>query len=198
MDLSPPEKNDFLQHLFDGIPSAIFIVDDDVKIQYLNQAASKSFGLIQDEVFRKRGGDALHCIHSTEVPDGCGHAGYCRNCAIRNSVNEAIRDKKVVRSKTKMELITEGGTAEVYILVTASPLEYNDITYAILTIEDISELLQLRGLLPICAHCKKIRDDKNYWEHVESYMESQIDVEFTHSICPACTKEHFPEVFEGS
>jgi CheY-like chemotaxis protein len=45
---------------------------------------------------------------------------------------------------------------------------------------------QLQGLLPICAYCKKIRDDKNYWQQVESYISAHTDARFSHSICPEC------------
>lgn len=44
----------------------------------------------------------------------------------------------------------------------------------------------LQGLLPICSYCKKIRDDQNYWQRVERYVETRADVAFSHSICPEC------------
>jgi two-component system cell cycle response regulator len=57
----------------------------------------------------------------------------------------------------------------------------------------LTEVKTLSGLLPICAHCKKIRDDKGYWNQIETYMAKRIDVEFTHGICPSCAKIFFPE-----
>src|SRR5438309_190888 len=50
----------------------------------------------------------------------------------------------------------------------------------------LSEVKQLRGILPICAYCKKIRDDKNYWQQVESYFALHTDAKFSHSFCPDC------------
>ncbi len=50
----------------------------------------------------------------------------------------------------------------------------------------------LEGLLPICTSCKKIRDDKDGWHAVEVYITEHSDAEFTHSICPACKKELYP------
>ena len=50
----------------------------------------------------------------------------------------------------------------------------------------LSNIKQLRGLLPICSYCKKIRDDKNYWRQVESYVGEYTEAEFSHSICPDC------------
>jgi YesN/AraC family two-component response regulator len=53
---------------------------------------------------------------------------------------------------------------------------------------------QLSGLLPICASCKKVRDDKGYWQQIEIYISAHSDAGFTHGLCPDCTKEYFPSV----
>ena len=52
--------------------------------------------------------------------------------------------------------------------------------------EALVRVRQLRGLLPICSYCKKIRDDRNYWQQVEQYVSTHTDVQFSHSICPDC------------
>ncbi|MGO8785836.1 MAG: response regulator [Terriglobia bacterium] len=53
----------------------------------------------------------------------------------------------------------------------------------------LSRVKQLQGLLPICAYCKKVRDDKNYWQQVEAYISQHSDVQFSHGICPDCYKK---------
>jgi phosphoserine phosphatase RsbU/P len=50
----------------------------------------------------------------------------------------------------------------------------------------LSRVRQLQGLLPICSYCKRVRDDKNYWSQVEHYIVEQLDVRFSHGICPSC------------
>lgn len=50
----------------------------------------------------------------------------------------------------------------------------------------------LRGLLPICSYCKKIRDDHGYWEKVERYVAVRSEADFSHSVCPECEPKHFP------
>jgi PAS domain S-box-containing protein len=52
---------------------------------------------------------------------------------------------------------------------------------------------KLSGLLPICSHCKKIRDDKGYWQEVEAYIHSHSEARFSHSICRDCAKKHYPD-----
>ena len=60
-------------------------------------------------------------------------------------------------------------------------------------VEELKEALinvkQLSGLLPICSYCKKIRDDQNYWQQVESYVGKHSEARFSHSICPECYEE---------
>jgi hypothetical protein len=55
----------------------------------------------------------------------------------------------------------------------------------------------LTGLLPICSHCKRIRDDKGYWSQVDSYVSKHSEAEFSHSLCPSCLREHYPEYAEA-
>jgi hypothetical protein len=51
----------------------------------------------------------------------------------------------------------------------------------------------LQGLLPICAHCKKIRDDQDNWQPMESYITQRSEAKFTHGVCPDCLLKHYPE-----
>jgi hypothetical protein len=60
----------------------------------------------------------------------------------------------------------------------------------------LSEVETLRGLLPICACCKKIRDDKGYWNHIEAYLRKHAHAEFTHTLCPDCVKQYYPDLWE--
>ena len=56
------------------------------------------------------------------------------------------------------------------------------------------EIKTLSGLLPICASCKKIRDDKGYWNQIEAYIRDRSEAEFSHSICPKCAKRLYPDL----
>ncbi|MBW2466706.1 MAG: PAS domain-containing protein, partial [Deltaproteobacteria bacterium] len=60
--------------------------------------------------------------------------------------------------------------------------------------EALEKVKLLRGLIPICASCKKIRDDKGYWKQIESYIRDHSEAEFTHSICPDCYKQQMEEL----
>lgn len=58
----------------------------------------------------------------------------------------------------------------------------------------LSEVKTLSGLLPICASCKKIRDDKGYWNKLEAYIYEHTDVQLSHGYCPDCAKKLYPEI----
>jgi len=62
--------------------------------------------------------------------------------------------------------------------------------------ESLAKVKLLSGLLPICASCKKIRDDKGYWNQVETYLLEHSQAKFTHGICPECGKKLYPEYYD--
>ena len=62
--------------------------------------------------------------------------------------------------------------------------------------EAIGKVKTLSGLLPICASCKKVRDDQGYWSQIEDYVKQHSDADFSHSICPECMQKLYPEVYE--
>jgi signal transduction histidine kinase len=60
----------------------------------------------------------------------------------------------------------------------------------------MGQIRSLKGLLPICASCKKIRNDKGYWEQIEGYIRDHSDAEFTHGLCEECARKLYPEAFK--
>ncbi len=66
------------------------------------------------------------------------------------------------------------------------------------TVDDLTrtlgEVKTLRGILPICSFCKKIRDDEGYWDQVEVYLSQHTDVDFSHSVCPECMAKQYPDI----
>lgn len=155
-------------------------------------------------------------VHKTMVGEHTGEFCYkayrgrdsiCDGCHLISS----FRDGKV--HKKEQQRTTEKGTR--YYEIASSPLRDSDgnIVAGIEAVREItdrklaeldrerliSELQEalekistLKGLLPICAWCKKIRDDRGYWKKVEEYLEEHTDALFTHGICPECYKKVKP------
>lgn len=190
------DKEVFCNALFEAIPIPVLVVNPDVRILYYNNAAKRLLGSDSKVVIRRRTGEVLHCLHSTEALEGCGYSPFCKDCIIRNSVNQSFKGRKVSRKLQKMELIQEDNVAEIYLLVTTAPLHYDEERLVLLLVEDVSELRTLRQLIPICSRCKKIRDDQEYWHHVEEFLKDQLDVDITHGLCPECANQLYPEMYK--
>jgi PAS domain-containing protein len=188
--------NDIFKIIFNTLPLPIFIVDDDVVILDLNDAAQKMLKARLSKAIHKRCGEVFHCIHSTETAKGCGRAPACSNCVIRNSVKGAFKGGKTYRRRTKAELKSGNKVEEIELLITSTPFNVEDQIYVLLILEDISEITALRSIIPICANCKKIRNDQFLWDKVEVYFTKFLGVDFSHSICPECSKKLYPEFLE--
>lgn len=185
-------KEKFLRKIFNAIPSMLLIVDEDVRIWHLNLAASHKIGIGTD-IYKERGGEVLHCLNALNIFGGCGHSQNCGECILRNSVRKAISGKTVYQQETFMKLMTKDKDilSDMHVLLTASPFEYEDKTYVLLILEDISELVQLRSLVPVCPSCRKIRDDKDYINKAEEYISKHPD-DLNNAVCPDCAKKDLP------
>lgn len=91
-----------------------------------------------------------------------------------------LRVAALARGKAELELLVARRTEELQ-------ARNVDLSTA------LSQVKQLSGLLPICASCKKIRDDKGYWNQLEHYISAHSDADFTHGICPDCANALYPE-----
>jgi len=186
------QTRQYLRAVFDAIPLPTFIVDSDVRILDKNAAAAQLLGAEPELALHQRGGDALHCIYAEAR--GCGQSECCRQCVLRNSVKQALEGQKTHRRMHKAGLRRQDKTVEIDLLVTATPLMGGEVPQVLIILEDISELVTLRGLIPICAQCKKVRDDQQYWQSIEAYLESHTNLEFTHGYCPTCFAEQMKAI----
>ena len=94
-----------------------------------------------------------------------------------------------------MQFIQGDTIKDVYLLVTTAPFKYEEQQLVLVILEDISELTALRGIIPMCASCKKIRDDEQYWHRVEKYFSDHLEIKFSHGLCPDCAHKLYPEYF---
>lgn len=185
--------------LFDIIPAAILLVDKDRRIRLVNEPQGDIFELHRgegDEIWRI--GNSFNCIHRRDNPQGCGFGLACEECCIRNTAHEALNGNKIVRRKGSISVETEHGPVYHSILVSAVPLRAAGEQQALLLVEDITEVEQLKGLLPICANCKKIRKDDGAWERLEKFLEANSSVLFTHGICGECAEKMYGYTGNGS
>jgi hypothetical protein len=175
------------KHVIDAVPAALFLVDENAIVVDLNLAASRMVDSETRALDKHLCGDVLRCANARNA-NGCGTSERCPDCVVRAAVEQACRGQTVYRKQTEMQL-ARGHTLEVlHFMVTAVPFRHDGVLFALLTLEDVTELVGLRKLLPMCSRCKKIRYDEQLWEDVESYLNRYSGIGFTYSLCPQCLK----------
>jgi PAS domain-containing protein len=190
--VEPIVDSSTLAAALDNLPMLVFLVDDDVRILHANRAAAQ-LGEQGRDLLLRRAGDALGCLNAIEAPGGCGTGARCRSCPIRTSVREAMETGKLLRERVRFQRVRGGVSSEGFFVVSSSPLESGGRRLVVLTLEDVSEVIALQAMLPICCYCHRVRDEQNYWAKVEDYVSRQLHVDWSHAICEACMEEHFPD-----
>ncbi len=176
----------------DAFPAPVFLIDHNLTIHDANQAANAFFGEEVQPDLAKLCGETLRCIHAINFPGQCSTTEHCPECMVLQTTERVIGGERSFRQIAKMDLKRGKKIEEICFLVSGAPLVYDDRSYIILILEDITELVELRKIVPICSYCRKIRDDANYWLQVEDYFSKYSKLKFSHGICPACSSSHFP------
>ena len=187
------DLNEYLRIVLDAIPFMVLIVDADMKIHDANLAAVQLLGDEYSPGSKRHCGEALRCIHAIETVGGCGKSPFCRECVCRTSAEIALGNSTVSRQKCHMTILKDGRPEEVYFDVTAAPFACHEDHLVLLLLEDITELVLLRKIAPICMYCKRVRNADNSWENIEDYLLRNNDLKFTHSLCAECRKNRSPE-----
>lgn len=168
------------QRAIENQPITRFIFNEDQDIYYLHckQDDKTNSGLRQDSA-------------------GASYAGNAKACELR----------MIKKDGTTFWVRLESLTVQDHSLVTEQKVDHAPVIRVVVT--DINERKQteamlqkafddiktLRGIIPICASCKKIRDDEGYWHRVEVYVSDHTEAEFSHGICPVCCEKLYPEQF---
>ncbi|MDA3838040.1 MAG: PAS domain-containing protein [Candidatus Delongbacteria bacterium] len=180
-------------NVYDNLSFAVIVIDKDYNIISTNNKT--------DEIFKNKqecGSKCYALTHDETKP--------CWENGLECPVQESFETKSACQVVHKH---MHGGK-EVFEEITATPIfdENNNIKYVVEEIRDISKLLKLQtvvnhmkneietlhGIIPICSSCKKVREDDGYWAQVEQYLSTRSDAKFSHSICPDCLKELYPEI----
>ncbi len=195
MNELPIFKDNFYRIILDTIPSPVLVVDENIRIMDYNTAAYEMILREKDLVIQNLFGEVFHCLNTASSDEGCGKTPACKDCMLRNSIKASLQGNQVSRKKVKMTFIRDHKPLSVQMLITTRPFLYNGLNLILVIFENIADILALGGILPICANCKKIRDDQQFWQQIESYFNTELNIFFSHSICPSCARELYPEVY---
>jgi transcriptional regulator with PAS, ATPase and Fis domain len=140
-------QDGFLKNLFDAIPCGVLVVDSERRVKAVNNVLEQTFGISGAEVIDKRGGEALECIHSSTGPEGCGSSEECQTCRVRSTALKAIEGKHIHRNRANIQLLVKGEPRDIKVLLSAAPFDHDGERLAIVILEDITELDNLRKRL---------------------------------------------------
>lgn len=174
---------------FDLMHDFVSVHDNDMKFVKVNKPLADFLGKTPKEIIGK------HCyelIHNTQEPfAGCPHLKAIERQEIVIEEIDEPRLKKKLHVTCSPIFDNNGtaiGTVHVARDITERKLAEREREKLIMELQDALENVKiLSGLVPICANCKKIRDDKGYWNQIEGYIQKYSDVIFSHGMCPDCS-----------
>ncbi len=184
------EAKEHFEMIFNTGPDAVLIAcKPDGRLVGINDGFTAMTGYSRSEVIGRSSLD----VHIWKNPDDrqkvvdiMNNVGHCENL----EVVFRRKDGSHLVGLLSAKIITVKGTPHVLSIT-------RDITNRKKTEEalwkSLEEIKTLKGIVPICANCKKIRDDRGYWEQVEAYVSRHTEAQFSHSICPDCIKRLYPE-----
>jgi signal transduction histidine kinase len=126
----------------------------------------------KQDIILLRGGEALHCLKHLTSQKGCGTHVDCQQCVIRGSVNLSICGQRVARRYTRMQIRNPAGeTVTVDLLVSSVPLQPGEV---LLSLENTSEWLALRNVMPVCDSCHAVISKNNEWQTAIEELRKQL------------------------
>jgi len=179
-----------LNILIESLPFAVMITDKDRTITSVNQRFIDNFMLDRAEVV----GKPVDSLLDEET-----------RTFTRSKRWIVEREKESIRllSEDRVLKIHEEKLLDVFGILAGYIQLFMDITLEHRLREEktkleeaLAEIKKLSGMLPICASCKKIRDDKGYWTQIESYISQHSDTQFSHGICPDCAKKLYGDLYQ--
>ena len=140
-------SNDFLKNLFESLPCGVLIMDKERRVQAINNTLERTFGIHLSEVINRRGGEVLKCVHASATDKGCGYSDECNDCRIRQTALEAISGRKIEKNRARVHLYIDNIETNLDFLISAAPLNHDGERLAIVILEDITELNELKKRL---------------------------------------------------
>jgi PAS domain S-box-containing protein len=207
-DLERPEidikqAKDGLSIVYDAIDSTvggIIITDLEGRITYLNPSFLRLFGYTDKSQLLEK--NAAQLFPGEEIKTFCDLKSIIDKTS-GDTDEFSVQDKagKIFTVEISSSIVKNSEGAAVgrmasFVDITKRKQLELEKENLILKLQDaLNKIKTLRGLIPICAACKNIRDDKGYWHQVEEYIRDHSEAQFSHGICPECSKKLYPEVY---
>jgi PAS domain S-box-containing protein len=192
-----------LSDITSQVGEGILVYTTGCRITFMNPEAERLLGWTMEELNARGAHDTIHARKSDGAPLPREESRL--HTVLKTGERYSSMDEVFMR---------KDGTRFPVSTTTAPIIENNTVVAVVITFRDISDRIRieeererliselqqtlakvktLSGLLPICASCKKIRDDKGYWTRIEEYLSRHSDAEFSHGLCPECAEKLYKE-----
>jgi len=214
---NPREKRETIdigvEKLVAEAQDAILVLDGSETIRFANAAARQLFLLESENLVGRPFGYPATSDEVTELDVPLQDGQVCtvemrasntqwrgestKLVILRDVTERKLGEIALRRAHDELEKKVEERTAQLAEANRQLQQEIREREGLITQLQDaLSRVKLLSGFLPICASCKKIRDDKGYWQQIEAYIRDHSEAEFSHGICPECAKTLYPEFFK--
>jgi len=187
---------EYTQSLIDSSLDMIISVDNERRMVEFNPAAEKTFGYSKEKVL----GEKVDILYADSKEGESVHKMVRKTGEFAGEITNIRKNGKVFRSLLSSTILKDTAGHVIGNMGISRDIEekkhaeeereklINELQ------EALKEIKTLRGILPLCSFCKKIRDDKGYWEQVDVYIYKHSQADISHSVCPECAKEHYPDL----
>ncbi len=185
----------FTRSVMDRMMGAVFWSMSDGHLVYVNESSCSRLGYSRDELLRLRATDIIPGYTEAKWTAFWDELRQKRSMILEGRYRK--KNGEVFPTEVRADLISFNGTdyacGIVYDITERKQIEEERQRLISELQEALSKVKTLSGLLPICASCKKIRDDKGYWNQIESFISEHSEAEFSHGICPECAARLYPD-----
>ncbi len=180
--------------VFNGTGDGIIIVDRNFEILFENNATKEcvgdNLGKKCYQAYQKNDKPCEICPAALSLKDGLPHRAEKKIPVPEGSLYIEVMSSPIKNKDGKII-----ATVEITRNITARKQLEKEKEELIAELQDTLEKVKvLSGFIPICAHCKNIRDDKGFWTQVEDYIRENSEAEFTHGICPDCATQVYKDL----
>lgn len=183
-----PLPSDSLVQILNMMPVSTLVIDEELRVLYLNQAAQALMAERPPWLKVERCGDALLCVNALREGACCGQTEDCEDCVVRRIVLEACREQCLATGRALIS--RHDGAEERYLhaLVRAQGFECEGLHLAALLVQDIPELVESTRVLRMCAWCHKVNVEDDVWEELPSFLDRQLSLGVSHGMCLECSQ----------